>query len=128
MMLCGLGVEYYLLKPIDKNELTSALEKIIQKRHFVMQKEFEDEQLKELASTSRKRMKEHFLTEYHNDNIHDGMELEQINEEYQCKFRNGIFRATFFKIDSVGGDDSEIREMLRLVNDIIEVGPYAPSH
>ena len=115
-----LGVEHYLLKPIDKNELTSALEKIIQKRRTVLEKEKEDEQLKLLATTSRKRMKEHFLTDIMNNNIREGMGIDEINEEYQCMFRSGIFRAAFFKIDSSTSDTSEIREMIRLVRNIIE--------
>lgn len=103
----NLGVEHYLLKPIDKKELEETLERIVAKRQKDMQKAEEEAELKEQAEYSRRKIQKHFLSsimEKSSGNLK--LDLNHINDEYQCEFEQGCFVAIFAKLDSeIKGQD-----------------------
>lgn len=97
----NLGVEHYLLKPIDKKELQETLRKILQKRDQSIKKAREEEQLKEQATYSQRRMRKHFLSSIMEKNgALSDRELNRVNTELQCEFQHGCFVAVFSKLDS----------------------------
>lgn len=116
----NLGVEYYLLKPIDKKELEETLNKIIQKRKQNLMQAEEQTELKEQAKYSRKRIQKHFLSDIMKKSSNlPNMELNRINTEFQCEFEQGCFIAVFAKLDS-DVKDQELSGLIRMVEEIID--------
>lgn len=116
----NLGVENYLLKPIDKIELENTLKKIVQKRKIDLQTAQEEAELKKQVTFSRKKMKKHFLSSIMENqrNLSD-MELDYVNSEFQCEFEQGCFVAVFAKLDSEV-KDQKFSGLLRMMEEIIE--------
>lgn len=115
-----LGVEHYLLKPIDKKELEETLERIIEKRRKDIRKAEEETELKEQAQYSRRKIQKHFLSsimEKRSGNLK--LDLNHINDEYQCEFEQGCFVAIFAKLDSEV-KDQDWTGLLHIMEEIID--------
>ncbi len=99
-MALNLGVEHYLLKPIDKSELENTLQRIRKKyEDSAIRKQKEDLILQE-ADITRRKMKHYFLTSIIDTKRETvSLELEHVNSEYQCDFTQGCFEAMFIKLD-----------------------------
>lgn len=116
----NLGVEHYLLKPIDKKELEETLKKIAQKRKAYLRKAEEEEELKEQAKSSRRKIQKHFLSSIMEKSSNlPNMELNRINTEYQCEFEQGCFCAIFAKLDCQV-KDQDLTGLLHMMEEIID--------
>lgn len=116
----NLGVEHYLLKPIDKQELEETLGKIVQKRKKDIQKAEEEAELKEQAQYSRRKIQKHFLSSIMGKSGSvEELELNHVNTEYQCEFEQGCFVAIFAKLDSEV-KDQDLTGLLHMMEEIID--------
>jgi len=115
-----LGVKHYLLKPIDKEELYNALKEILDEKRALVEQREKEKALENTVRQTRKRMKEHFLTGILNNQVDAAMPMEEINENYQCAFKKGVFQASFLKIDAEGTDADEMRNLLMMMNTHLE--------
>lgn len=115
-----LGVEHYLLKPIDKGELEETLSKILRKRKQDIQKEAEAAEWKEQAKYSRRKIQKHFLSSIMEKNSSlPELDLNHINTEFQCEFEQGCFVAIFAKLDSESRDQ-DVTGFLHMLEEIID--------
>lgn len=116
----NLGVEHYLLKPIDKKELEEILFKIAKKRKLDVLKAKEEEELKEQVRYNKRRIKQHFLSSIieNRSTLHD-LELNRVNTEFQCAFKQGCFVAIFAKIDSEE-KEQDLSGLLHIIEGIID--------
>lgn len=94
-----LGIEDYILKPIDEEELTDILVRLGKKYLSSREQSQKDENQKKLFTNSMDKLKEQFLLKLLFDNKLKPMSLEEVNAEYQFKFQNGCFHVGVFKID-----------------------------
>ena len=119
-MALKLGVEHYILKPIDKAELEETLGRIVTKHREKKVKDEETLELKEQAQESRRRVQKHLLTTIieRKEALAD-VELERINKEYQCDFSQGCFVATFSKLDC-NEKDADFTALLQMLERIVE--------
>lgn len=103
------GVEDYLLKPIRQIELKSALQKIIQKHQEQQQKEMETNNLKTRLDIDTKKIRSNFLEKLlrYPDSLDSTMELEEVNKNYGCNFKNGFFQLAFIHFLSPSDLDRE---------------------
>ena len=116
----NLGVEHYLLKPIDKKELEETLEKIIQKRYKAFKKAQEEAELKEQATYSRRKVQQHFLSSIMEQRSNlQHLDMNRVNKEYQCEFEQGYFVAIFAKLDSEVRDQ-DLSRLLYMMEEIID--------
>lgn len=96
------GVEDYLLKPIKKKELEGSLIKIKEKFDVNSSNEEEKSQLRSIASTAKEKIKQGLLTHIvrcaGDSSLELDFELENINEQYQCQFRPGLFTVILFQL------------------------------
>ncbi len=116
----NLGVEHYLLKPIDKKELQETLHKIIKKRDKSLKKAEEEAQLKEQATYSRRRMQKHFLSSImENKGALSEREWNRVSTELQCEFQHGCFVAVFSKLDSEVKDQN-LTGLLHRMEEVID--------
>ncbi len=116
----NLGVEHYLLKPIDKQELENTLEKIRQKYQSSIQREEEETELRERVRKSRRKAQKHFLsTVLERGTVSRGLELEHVNTEYQCRFEQGCFVALLAKIDCEE-PEQDLSVLLQSIENIID--------
>lgn len=115
----SMGVEHYLLKPIDKVELEKSLSRIIEKMESSKQKDDEKKQLKEEIYTSRKTMKKHFLTSIMK---YDGQTVNEreLKDEFHYNFNNGCFQAIFAKVDFPIQGIGELNGLLPIVEDVLD--------
>lgn len=115
----SMGVEHYLLKPIDKAELEKSLVKIIDKLELSQKKADAQKQLKDEIYISRKTIKKHFLTSIMN---YDGQVLNEreLKEEYHYNFNDGCFQAIFAKVDFPIQGIGELKGLLSIVEDILD--------
>ncbi|KAB1438455.1 response regulator [Candidatus Galacturonibacter soehngenii] len=115
----SMGVEHYLLKPINKTELEKSLVRIINKLELFKQKADAQKQLKDEIYTSRKTMKKHFLTSIMN---FDGQVLNEreLKEEYHYNFNDSCFQAIFAKVDFPIQGIGELKGLLSIVEDVID--------
>lgn len=96
----NLGVEHYLLKPIDKQELEETLEKILQKHAVNMKKEEEQERLLEQVRDSKRTIREHFLTDIIKKNRTINAIVQEQEKAADCYgFEQDRFLAFMVKVD-----------------------------
>lgn len=79
------GVEDYLLKPLEKKELTTTLTKIREKHNYLLGQ-------KSLADSSRVKVKNSLLSDMllnHEETLLK--DFQAVNEEYQCDFVEGYY-------------------------------------
>ncbi|WP_099466956.1 response regulator transcription factor [Konateibacter massiliensis] len=115
----SMGVEHYLLKPIDKEELEKSLGKIIERIEESRQKDTAEQQLKEEVYTNRRRMNKHFLTSVMQ---YDGQakKEEELKSEYEYKFNSEGFQAIFAKVDFPVQGINEVNGLLAIVEDVLD--------
>ena len=93
-----LGVRHYLLKPIDENELSDTLDRIIAERRKTQADEESAEEMKAQRETQRRSVRQHFL-----NSILRGSSItpeeEELSETELLEFRDARYLAFFVKAD-----------------------------
>lgn len=113
-----LGVEHYLLKPIDRNELEGVLDKISANRK---NSESINEKLSNEVKESKKVIKRYFLTSIINQSeLIKSMERIHLNEEEQLDFHGSKYLAFFVKIDFEKDFGWDLKSLVNIIEDIIE--------
>nr|WP_122012281.1 response regulator [Maliibacterium massiliense] len=93
------GVEDYLLKPINEQELNHVLERICQRIAYEGEKDRKNELLQLHLADSQKQLRVHFLEDLLREDSpqHD---LAPVNEAYRFQFAQGYFVACTLLLDS----------------------------
>ena len=121
----NLGVENYLLKPIDQGELQKVLKKIAGKHKVTMEKAKTEELLKAQAYSNRKRYRQHFLSNIleKNNSLRELKREDNVgiteNPDTQYGFEQDCFCAFFLKID-YEERHQDISGFLRMTDELIE--------
>ncbi len=97
------GVGNYLLKPINKTELISTLEKV---RDGILNKRAIEENTNQLIQKNEKDIKriQRLLIDYLLEQKCKNMNLEELNEEYHLHMHPGCFQAFWLKMDGLTKD------------------------
>jgi len=94
------GVENYILKPVDEDELMITLykiaERIVSKQHAADQQNTLESKLVESAD----KLKVHFVRKLLQDGLPEAMDLKSMENDFSFGFRPGKFRCIIFRIDS----------------------------
>ena len=103
------GVEDYLLKPLDENELTEILKKLISKKEAYEEALNREEYLNKQLAADVKRRQNNFMKSLITN---EGKDIEvfervKVNDEYCCNFQEGIFHAIIVKADIVERKENE---------------------
>lgn len=107
------GVDNYLLKPIDEEELNEALRKIC--LEISVEK---NDVLTEDIDKIKDTLQSFFLQDIKNHaDMKDSVSLADINDKYYTKFRQGVFRVIYVKIDIKGKENEKFN--LRIVQEKI---------
>lgn len=114
------GVKYYLLKPLDKDELEKAVQKV--------NEEISSERRTSIISGKyteiRSKVKEHFLISNffagNKKKESDSGNLYRINQKYETQFTEGVFQGVFIKIDTTDPEQIDISFILTQVMDYID--------
>ncbi|MCI9151687.1 MAG: response regulator [Lachnospiraceae bacterium] len=120
------GVDAYLLKPINQQELIDSLKKLVD---ILKEERSTRESLLKIQSQhqrDRDKLRRHFISSY----IFDGRKLldrridslEEINEVYQMGFTEGVFRAICIKVDNVENSSYKIDKLLERLRETAEEG------
>lgn len=107
------GVKDYLLKPINKEELTKTLINV--KKHIEENINFIPG--KEDIKLIRKSFLNNFL--FNNGEFND-ISINEINKKYRYNFIDGYFNVVFFKIDYHTNLGSKIKDIANNITKIIE--------
>lgn len=125
------GVENYLLKPIDQQELIETL-LTIKKRYMDEHDKVADEQrIQNELAEQRSKMRKHFINDIiFNNKPSNNLEIELVNEEYQLHFQQGVFQALFFKLDYQLPSEFDIENILNKLGDMTEkeIDDYSLEH
>ena len=94
------GVENYILKPIEENELFETLKKL-RKRHLDRRKNDEDKHIiKKQLDDNVKKLQENILSGMMaNKEWTERYTIETLNSEYRFGFKTGQYRVMILKID-----------------------------
>lgn len=95
------GALGYLLKPVDKRELTDLLNKVYENVFSRREKVFEERLVKGRLAQSLTQLKEQFFLNYL---LSEGTEqnfsdMEKVNRDYEASFKQGCFQIVIFRID-----------------------------
>lgn len=94
------GVENYILKPIDEDELMMTLYKIAERIETERDTLDLQNNLSNKLVESSGKLKEHFIRRMLNDGIEPPYILEDLEKEFDFGFSPGKFRCLIFRIDS----------------------------
>ncbi len=94
------GVGEYLLKPINKAELTMTLERLRAKIEARLREKEDIQQMEQKSRHDVLRLRE-LLLERLFDQKAEGLSLRVLQEEYYLEMRPGCFQAIWLKIDSL---------------------------
>jgi len=95
------GVEDYLLKPIDETELTRILRKLVEGKERTTEEKESKAILKEMVEEDSRRIHENLMAGIIKEpqTWKEKLGIENINDQYRCKFRPGIYLAVVIKAD-----------------------------
>lgn len=118
------GVDYYLLKPINQKELIQSLKEIVGQLEQDLTTKRASAEMKNQMLRDRDRLRRHFIGSY----IFDGRQfcekeigsVEEINEEYQMHFADGIYQAIFIKLDNAQNMGVNIEKLLEKIKNLAE--------
>ena len=119
------GVDYYLLKPISQKELIDSLKEIIQKLEQERQEISKNEQMQQRMLRNQEYLRKHFIGSY----IFDGRNfcdrtidsVEVVNEEFQLKFTDDLYRAIFIKVDNLKNTGYRMDKLLLRIRQLAEL-------
>lgn len=100
------GVGEYLLKPINKAELTMTLERLRTKIEGRIREQEDKQQLEEKSKNDVQRLRE-LLLERLLEQKEGLLSFERLKEEYYLDMRPGCFQAIWLKIDCPGEEPGE---------------------
>lgn len=91
------GVKDYLLKPLKKRELENALSEIKESHESLIKSTRIRNEMESIIEASREHIRENFLLKIlqntNSNPLKSDISLEQLNEQYGCKFKKGYFTA-----------------------------------
>ncbi|MCM8710316.1 response regulator [Clostridium sp. SYSU_GA19001] len=100
------GVEDYLLKPINREELHSIVVKL--RNRYIEDAEKAEDEMKlkiQLANSIDKLRKQFIVNLLNNQDKFSVMSLGQINKEYHFNFADGYFQIIALKLDKKNGEN-----------------------
>ncbi len=111
------GVEDYLLKPVNENELNETLDKLRHRKQSESEQISREKQLQQQAHQDEKTLRELLLTEViqHQE---DGRSLDEINRDYHYHMEPELFLVFIVKVDCAYGQ--ELGEGIRVLKDKIQ--------
>ena len=127
------GVKDYLLKPLKKRELENSLIEIKESHESLIKSARIRNELESIIEASREHIHENFLMKTLQNSatnpLKADMSLEQLNEQYGCKFHKGFFTAVrvrpFFSknSDKSAGDSEEfvMNKIHQMVKEKLEI-------
>lgn len=113
------GVEDYLLKPLDEDELSDILTKLIHKKENRRESQNREASLHKQIEADSRRMQQTFM-EYLVDNakkLPGSINMDEVNQEYCCSFQPGVFQVVIIKADISEHKENEEAYQL-LVNQV----------
>ena len=118
------GVDYYLLKPINQKELIQSLREIVGQLEQELTEKKTNIEMQNQMLRDRDKLRRHFIGSY----IFDGRQfcqreiqsVEEINEEYQMHFADGIYQAVFIKLDNARNMGVNIEKLLGKIKTVAE--------
>lgn len=93
------GVGNYLLKPINKEELSATLEKLKNKITARIQMEQGKQELLEKSQKADCRLREKFVLDFM-DGKNEGLSYKELIENYHIHMENGYFQGIYLKMDA----------------------------
>lgn len=98
------GVKDYLLKPIKKNELNDALNRIKEEYLERTDRLSIEEQDRISIRNSLDKLRAAFFAEviFHRSKVKEGLAIELLNKEYHYQFKQGCFQIVVVKMDGLG--------------------------
>lgn len=93
------GVGEYLLKPINRTELTTTLERLKAKIESRLKEQEDRQQLEQKSKNDVERLRG-LLLERLRENREEDLTFETLREEYYLKMEPGCFQGIWLKIDS----------------------------
>lgn len=95
------GALGYLLKPIDRKELTDLLTSVRTTMYKNREKMFEEKLVKGKLARSLNQLQEQFFLKFLlSDSAHtEKVDIDVLNREYESKFKQGYFQVVIFRID-----------------------------
>ena len=127
------GVKDYLLKPLKKRELENSLTEIKESHESLIKSTRIRNEMESIIEASREHIRENFLMKTLQNSatnpLKADMSLEQLNEQYGCKFHKGFFTAVrvrpFFSknSDKSAGDSEEfvMNKIHQMVKEKLEI-------
>jgi len=118
------GVEDYLVKPINKDELNLILKKIKDQFISLQETKISTELLNKRFEQGMNLLREQFIQELCNNESEMGkLPIDTMNDLYNLNFNNGIFQAAVIHLDCVNqelGDAFSRNKILNKINEYIE--------
>ena len=125
-----LGVEEYLLKPVEKDELIRVLKKYADRRRSANRQDINERFLR-----TRRLLRNSFMNSFTEPNAPEYYTIEHMNQRYHFSFREGVFQSAIIMVKNIADEESEeflgsLIENVRAGFDPVcyEMVPYIQGH
>lgn len=107
------GVEDFLLKPINQEELQESLKRLIGKIHASRNRTEQVRQIQSECDQSHLKVRKSAITSLYQGTSPSGATLQSFNEEYYFAFRPGIFQGGILHLDHPNVSQEYVDNMIR---------------
>jgi len=98
----GMGVEEYLIKPVDKDELIRVLKKYAERSRGVKGRD-----INERFFQTRRQLRNSFMDSFTALNAPEYYSIEYMNQKYHFKLREGVFQSAIVLVRDLPSEDNE---------------------